>query len=70
MIWLGFSLTVIGWLLAIFAVTMVLNLTGDCGPEVTNCGETPRRISFLVDAFGLIGVGYYAFLFLSGRRKD
>ena len=67
--WLRFGVILAAWLTAIVAITLMLNLTGDCGPDVPNCGETPRRISFVLLAFGLIGIGFYAIRFISRGRR-
>lgn len=63
MAWLKFALTVAVWIVLIATVSFMLNFTGDCAPEVTNCGEAARRISFVVLAFGAIGLAYYSYLF-------
>jgi hypothetical protein len=56
-------------LAVIAAIVLVLNSTGDCAPEVTDCGESGRSISLLVLVFGLIGIFYYAYLLISARRR-
>jgi hypothetical protein len=66
--WLKFALTLVIWIAGILTLSLMLNFPGDCGPEVTNCGEGLRRVSFVVLAFGTIGLGYYTYLFLSRRR--
>jgi hypothetical protein len=67
--WVRFAGNVFAALVVIGMTVLLLNFTGDCAPEVTNCGEPSRRLSSVVLAFGLIGVGYYAVLFVSRRHK-
>jgi hypothetical protein len=45
----------IAWLLGAELIALLLNMTGDCRPEVSNCGETARLISFGVLAIGAVG---------------
>jgi hypothetical protein len=68
--WLKFALTVAVWMVLIVTVSLMLNRTGDCGPAVTNCGEAPRRLSFVVLAFGAIGLAYYSYLFFRQQRGE
>jgi hypothetical protein len=68
--WATFALIIVGWTVALIAVAGLINLTGDCGREVRNCGETQRRISFLVLAFGFLGLGYYSFIYITGRKRS
>jgi hypothetical protein len=67
--WLQFGGNLVAALVVIVVTALLLNLTGDCAPNVTDCGEMSRRLSVAILAFGLIGVGYYAVLFISQRRK-
>lgn len=65
--WARFGFIVAFTLLVLLAVMFGLNFTGDCPPEAMDCGRTQRQISLLVLAFGLIGLGYYAFRFMRSR---
>ena len=67
--WARFYLKIIAAVIAIVGGALTINGTGDCGPGVTDCGEFSRRLSFVTLAFGLIGVVYYAWLFVRARRK-
>ena len=67
--WLRFAGNVLAALIVVVVTALLLNLTGDCAPDVTNCGEPSRRLSLVILAFGLIGVATYAVLFVPGRRK-
>lgn len=68
--WARFALTLVGWTLALITIAGLLNFTGDCGPEVRDCGEVQRRISALILAFGFLGLGYYSFIFIAGRKRS
>lgn len=68
MVWLKFALMLVIWTIFIVAVSLMLNFTGDCVPEVTSCGEGARRLSFAVLAFGVIGLAYYAYVFVRAQR--
>jgi hypothetical protein len=43
-------------------LALMMNLTGDCGPGVEQCGETGRKLSFAV-----LGAGAACALFLVVR---
>jgi hypothetical protein len=66
--WLKFIVMLIVWRGFLLCIALMLNLTGDCAPEIRSCGEGARELSFLVLAFGGIGLGYYSFLFNRRRR--
>jgi len=53
----------------ILALMFLLNFTGDCGPGIEKCMETPRKISFGVLAIGVLGVVYLLGRFARGRRQ-
>jgi len=57
---LGATLLVVAALSEIAALMM--NLGGDCGPDVEHCGETARALSFVV-----LGLGVAVALFLIVR---
>ena len=67
--WLTFSLALIGSILAIVVAAGLLNLTGDCGPGVENCGETQRRISFVVLGLGVAWIVYLVVRFIRSPSK-
>ena len=56
--WLSFVLALLGSAIATVVAVGLLNFTGDCAPEVTNCGEPLRRASFAVLALGVVWIAY------------
>ena len=56
--WLRLGLSVAGYALVTILISLMMNLTGDCGPEVENCGETARQLSFVALAVGVAWIGY------------
>jgi hypothetical protein len=62
--WFSFGLALVGSTIAILATAALLNFTGDCGPEVTNCGETARRASFVVLGLGVVWLLYLVVRFV------
>jgi hypothetical protein len=50
--WILFVLSLVACVGVTLMIALMLNLTGDCPPEVRNCGETPRLISFVVLGLG------------------
>jgi hypothetical protein len=66
---LTFLLALSGIVLATVVASFLLNFTGDCGPEVTNCGETSRRISFVVESLGLLAVIWLVLRFVRHPNK-
>jgi uncharacterized YccA/Bax inhibitor family protein len=62
--WLSFSLALVGSLIAIVGIAGLLNLTGDCAPEVTNCGEPQRHASFVVLGLGVVWLVYLVIRFV------
>jgi uncharacterized YccA/Bax inhibitor family protein len=56
--WFTFGLALIGSIIAIVGVALLLNLTGDCASEVTDCGEPQRHASFVVLGLGVVWVVY------------
>jgi hypothetical protein len=63
------ALTVVVWIAVILSVYFFVAMAGmgDCYPEVTDCGEGPRRASFMVLAFGTVGLAYKVYLLLRHR---
>ena len=66
--WLRLCLSLLGYAVAAFAVSLVMNLTGDCGPGVENCGETARWLSFVVLALGAAWLVYLVVRFVRHHR--
>jgi hypothetical protein len=54
----------IGSIIAIIGVAGLLNFTGDCAPEVVNCGEPQRRVSFVILTLGIVWLGYLIVRFI------
>ena len=66
--WLRLCLSLVGYAVAIIALSLMMSLTGDCGPGVENCGETARRLSFVVLAFGTAWLVYLVVRFVRDHR--
>ena len=62
--WLTFCLAFVGSTIAILAAAVLLNLTGDCAPSVMDCGETSRRVSFVVLGVGVLWLAYLIVRFI------
>ena len=62
--WLTFGLALIGSIIAIVCVALLLNFTGDCAPDVTDCGEPQRYASFVVLGLGVVWVVYLVVRFI------
>jgi hypothetical protein len=67
--WLRLGLSVVGCAVAAIALSLMMNLTGDCGPEVENCGETARQLSFVVLALGAAWLVYLVARFVRDHSK-
>lgn len=67
--WLTFGLALVGSIIAIAAVALLLNLTGDCAPGVTSCGERQRSASFVVVGLGVIWLAYLIVKFIRSPTK-
>jgi membrane protein implicated in regulation of membrane protease activity len=67
-IWVEFSLTVCGMALIVVVAAFLLNFMGDCA-DMRDCGETQRRISFVVLAFGAIAIAYYVYRFARSQKR-
>ena len=67
--WLTFGLALVGSVLAIVVVAGLLNLVGDCAPDVTNCGEPRRRASFVVLGLGVVWITYLVIRFIRSPSK-
>ena len=66
--WLSFIVALIGSIIAIVSVAGLLNLHGDCAPEVSNCGEPQRRAFFVVLGLGVVWLGYLIVRFIRSPR--
>jgi hypothetical protein len=66
--WLQLFLSMLGYAAATFALALLMNATGDCGYEVHNCGETSRRLSFVVLALGAAWLIYLVVRFVRDHR--
>ncbi len=62
--WLSFSLVLVATVIAIVGIAVLLNFTGDCAPEVTNCGEPQRQASFVVLGLGVVWLIYLVIRFM------
>lgn len=67
--WIDFFITVAGMALIVAVATFLLNFMGDCAAGPANCGETERRISFVVLAFGAIAIAYYVYRFVRLQNR-
>ena len=68
--WLRLALSLLSYGVATIALSLIMNLTGDCGPEVQNCGETARQLSFVVLALGAVWLGYLVVRFVRDHRAQ
>ena len=41
------------WMTLSAIAAMWINFTGDCSPDVVNCGQGERRLSFLIIVLGI-----------------
>jgi hypothetical protein len=55
--------------MAILGSALLLNLTGDCAPNVTNCGEGRRQASFVLLGLGVLWLGYLVVRFFRDPKK-
>jgi hypothetical protein len=62
--WFKLLASLAGYGLAILALMMVLNLSGNCYPGVADCGETGRKISFVVLGIGTAWLAYLVAKFI------
>ena len=62
--WFSFALALVGSFIVIVAIAGLLNLTGDCAPNATDCGGPQRRDSFVVLALGAVWLGYLVVRFI------
>lgn len=62
--WLKFGLALALSVLAIVGIALLLNLTGDCAPDVTDCGEPQRYASFVVLGLGVVWIIYIVVQFI------
>ena len=66
--WLRLFLSMLGYAAAAFALALMMNMAGDCGYEVQNCGETARQLSFVVLALGALWLIYLVVRFVRDHR--
>jgi hypothetical protein len=62
--WVGLFLSLLGSAVATIALALLMNLTGDCGGGVQNCGDTARQLSLAVLALGAAWLVYLVVSFL------
>lgn len=62
--WFSFLLAFVGSAIAVVTAAALLNFTGDCAPQVTNCGEMARRASFVVLGLGVVWLVYLVVRFV------
>jgi hypothetical protein len=67
--WFTFGLALVGYAIAIVGIAALLSLTGDCGLEVTDCGEPQRRAAFVVLGVGVVWLAYLVFRFIRSPRE-
>ena len=66
--WVRLALSLLGYAVATIALALIMNVTGDCGPDVQNCGETSRRLSFGVLAVGAAWLVYLVVRFVRDHK--
>ena len=66
--WIRLFLSMFGYAAATFALALMMNMTGDCGYEVQDCGETARQLSFVVLALGALWLVYLVVQFVRDHR--
>ena len=66
--WLRLCFSLVASAVATIALALMMNLTGDCGPGIENCGETARRLSYVVLALGSAWLIYLAVRFFRDHR--
>jgi len=67
--WLRLGLSLFGYAIATIALSLMMNLTGDCAPDVQDCGETARRQSFVVLALGAAWLAYLIVRFVRDHKS-
>jgi hypothetical protein len=66
--WVRLTLSMLGYALATIALALMMNITGDCAPHVEDCGETARKLSFVVLGLGVVWLIYLAVRFARDHR--
>ena len=66
--WLRLGLTLLLYAVATIALALMMNFTGDCGPDVQDCGETARKLSFVVLALGAAWLVYLVVRFVRDHK--
>ena len=67
--WLKLAATLLGVAVVAEIIALMMNFTGDCGPGVENCGETARKLSFVVLGIGAIAAVYVIVRFVRAHRR-
>jgi hypothetical protein len=55
------------WLITAAVLSLILNMTGDCRPEIANCGDSQRHISFAIVGIGVVTAAWPIIRHLSAR---
>lgn len=67
--WFTFGLAISASTFATLILAALLNVTGDCFPDVPNCGESSRRASFVVLGVGVLWLAYLVIRFVRSPKK-
>jgi hypothetical protein len=67
--WITLAVALVGSALASLTLALLLNFSGDCAPQMTNCGEARRYASFVVLALGAACVAYLVVRFVCDPRR-
>jgi hypothetical protein len=65
---LEFGVAIVAVIVLTFAIVVALNLSGDCGAEVRNCGEGRRQISFVVLGIAPAVIAYLIYRLVRNPR--
>ena len=67
--WITLTIALAASVLATLTLAALLNFSGDCAPDVTNCGEGRRYASFVVLALGAAWLVYLVVRFIRNPRR-
>ena len=67
--WLRLVFALVSTAVATFALSLLMNLTGDCELEVHSCGEPARQLTFLVLGFGVVLITFFVVRFVRNHRR-
>ena len=67
--WIAFAASIGGVVVITLAAAALLNFTGDCASPITSCGESGRKLSFVVLVTGLSLLLWIVIRFLRGDRS-